>query len=506
MSEPQFEPPGPHAGRVRARQAGILVFGKVLSTLADALVPIVAVRLLDKTQVGVLSGVMVTYATLSLILTTGFPAALFHFLPTRDQPQRAAIARRFARVLALMGMGLGLLLLSAGGLSQVALLHDAVSAFEPEALALIAGLALYPLGELPVRLLPNLLVIEGRPRGAAAVAVFNALGISLSTLLPIALGFGLKHVFWSLSGFGLIQALATTVLLSWLYHGVAKVPSPVSRRTIFRFSLPLGLTDIVSMLNNRLDRYLVGLSFPAARLAEYQVGAWQVPVVNEVPYAVGRVLASDMVRLFANGRPREAIALWRASIRKVALLVVPLSCVFLIAAEETMELLFTAEYSASANVFRCYSALLLGRVAAFGTVIVSAGKPSYVLQAAVFSILSNVALSLPLLYWFGFIGPALGAACAFIPMVWFYCFCIARATGLRTREIFPFLSYVRVLSLGIIASLPAVAFKLSVELHPALKLVGIALLVLLCFGALGTLTRQISSEDWRFVRGRLGGR
>lgn len=495
-----------HSGEKRARQASILLFGKSLSTISDAIVPILIVRLLTKNDVGLLSAILVVYATASLVLTTGFPAALFHFLPTRARPERAAVALRFFYILLGLGFALGLLFLGVGTLGEKALLGVSNSAFGPGALALLASLCLYPIGDMPIRLLPNLLVIEEQATRAAAISVFKALGTSLATLIPILLGSGVEAIFWSLSGFGVVQALATWYVIRKLYHDEPKRPCDISFRDMVRFSLPLGLTDIVSLLNGRLDRYLVGLRFPATRLAEYHAGAWQVPLINEIPYAVGRVYASDLARLFSEGKPREALALWATSIRKVSLVVVPLSFVFLLAAEECMELLFTSEYAAASNVFRCYAVLTLGRVAAFGTVIVATGKPQYVLRASLFTIASNVAISLPLLLWLGFLGPALGTAIAFVPTIWFYCYCIAKATGVRLSETFPLCAYTRVLFVAALASVPALMVKLFVPLPAAVSLLATMVLVLGGYAAIGTAIGQVSREDWVFVKRALTGR
>lgn len=499
-------PAASDTGQKRARQASVLVFGKALSTISDALVPILVVRLLDKTEVGILSAVLIIYATASLVLSTGFPAALFHFLPARDGAERAALARRFSAMLTGLGTALGILFLASKGFDQSSLSAHADSAFDAESLSMLAALSLYPLGDLPIRLLPNLLVIEDRAGAAAGIGVLRALGTSTVTLVPILMGLKLEAVFWGLSLFGVVELVGHQLVLRSLYRNQVRVPCPVPARTIVRFSIPLGLTDVVSLLNNRLDRYLIGIAFPPSRLAEYHAGAWQVPVINEIPYAVGRVYASDLARLFEEGRPRDALALWRGSIHKVAVVVVPLSCVFLVAAEECMDLLFTAEYAAASNVFRAYAVLTLGRVAAFGTVIIAAGRPRLVFHAALFTILANVVISAPLLYFVGFLGPAIGTAIAFVPTVWFYCWCIGKAAGVPAREVFPLSSYFKVLGVGMLASAPAVAYKLMFQSSAAMTLLVVTALILGTYAVLGTWLGQITREDWRFalrtVRGR----
>ncbi|MCH9685492.1 MAG: polysaccharide biosynthesis C-terminal domain-containing protein [Deltaproteobacteria bacterium] len=169
------------------------------------------------------------------------------------------------------------------------------------------------------------------------------------------------------------------------------------------------------------------------------------------------------------------------------------------AAEEVVEILFTAEYAAAAPVLRWYSILTVGRVAAFGSVIVAAGRPRYVFQASLLSLASNVAFSVPLLWVFGFVGPAMGTALAFVPIAFFYTWCIARAAELPLGQIFPLRAYGRVIGVGLLAVAAAIGFKLGVEGSAVTMLLGEAAVLVGVFAAVGTLLRVIGAEDWRYV-------
>ena len=266
------------------------------------------------------------------------------------------------------------------------------------------------------------------------------------------------------------------------------------------------MTDIVSMLNGRIDGFLIMGAFTAAGFAEYHAAAWQIPLITSIAYIVGSVSARDLAQHFQRGQAEHAVQLWRTSIEKVSLVVTPLALVFIVAAEEVMELLFTADYLRGAQVFRIYACLTALRTAAFGSVIVAAGRPRLVLLAAAVALVSNVMLSVPALWLFGFEGPAIGTGLAFIPMVGVYCWCIARATGLRVSQIYPVIAHARVLLLGAVACLPALAFKIMADWSAAPSLLVQALLILSGFAALGTLTGQIGAQEWRFMLRWLTGR
>ncbi len=483
-----------------AKQAGILVLGTALATLSSVIVPLLVVRIVGKADVATLMALLLIYETVSLVVTSGFPQTLMYYLPARPLEERRAVALKIAGTMLALGVLAALVLVAVGlfGDAIPGALADSSGKKQVDLHPLL-GLALLPIGDLPARILPNLLIAEGRARGASAVGVMKSIAMSLATLVPLALGHSVFVVALCISCVGIMQGAIVIYFLRDLYGGVPRVPSPVSVKQLFGFAIPLGATDIVSMLNNALDRYLILLAFPAAAFAEYQAGAWQVPIVSYVPYAVGIAYAPRFVELFKSGRAREALSIWQRSIEKVSLLVLPFAAIFVVGAEELMELLFTKAYLHAAPVFRMYALLTLGRVAAYGTVIVAAGKPRYVLQAALLSLSSNLLISVPLVFTIGFVGPALGTVLAFIPTLVFYCWAIGRAAGVRTSEVFPLWRYTRVLGLSAIAGLVALAFKLELHRGPGLMLAGEAGIVLVVFGAIGTLTGLIERSDWEFI-------
>jgi hypothetical protein len=99
----------------------------------------------------------------------------------------------------------------------------------------------------------------------------------------------------------------------------------------------------------------------------------------------------------------------------------------------------------------------------------------------------------------GFVGPAVGTVLAFIPTVIGYCYYISKASGVPLGRIYPFVGYMKVLLLGLVAASGAVAFKVSVTLPAAIKLGGEAMILLLTFGLIGTALGMIRRSDWRFL-------
>ncbi len=471
-----------------AVQAGILVLGQIGTTLTQAILPWFLVRLLTKDDVGAFSGLMLVYNTLAMVLTAGFPPAVLYFNSGRSLSDRASLVFRVYG----LTHGLGVL----GGLAMWTLAHTGLDVADPEALSL---LAFFPLLDMPSRVIPNVLLSEQRPRAAAMFGVLKALGMLLATLLPAALGAGLIGMVSGLLIFGLVQSLALLVWLRHLYRNAGEPERRIGVGHLFRFSIPLGMTDIINVLNASLDSYLIMATMSAAIFAEYRMGAWQIPLVTSTAYSIGAVYLPRFAKLIESGQSGEVLRLWRQSIRKVSLIVVPICAIFVVGAEEFVALAFTSDYSGAAPVFRCYSILTMARVTAFASLMVAAGQPGYVLRSASLTILTNAAISVPLLFLIGYLGPPLGAVIAFVPTVAIYCYFIARALNQPMSETFPVLGYLRIVGLVAIPGALAFSLKFVVTDSPGLLFGLETLVILVGFAITGTLAREITREDWRFL-------
>lgn len=492
-----------------AEQAGILLIGKIFAQLSEAVVPLVMARILSKTDFGVISAILVVYMTVSVILTAGFPNCVIFYLPGRAASERRAIALKIARTLIAMGVLTSLLMALLPIITMIA--PDCVdSLIDPsrsnegpvgtEMLDYLLVLSLLPIADIPARMLPNLLVVEGRTRASAGAGVLQAMTRSLALIIPLLFGLGLWEVVIAVTASGYLYSFIVLYYLRTLYRGVERISSPIGAKELLRFGVPLGLTEICSKLNEFVDRYLIMVAFPVAVFAEYHAGAWRIPMLTSVAYSIGTVLAPRLAALFREGQTRQGIELWRVSIRKVALIVMPITMIFIVASEEAIEVLFTAEFSRASTIFRLYAITSLGRVAAFGSVLVAAGSPHLVLVASVLSVASNLFFSVPLLLLIGFEGPAVGTVLAFVAMMVAYCLCISRAVKLPFRRIFPLIDYSKVLLLTTVSSLPAWLYKANIELSAAVDLAAISAITLITYSLIGSLTRMIERQDWAYLR------
>ncbi|HEV8549853.1 MAG TPA: polysaccharide biosynthesis C-terminal domain-containing protein [Polyangiaceae bacterium] len=488
-----------------ARQAGALVIGSTLATIAAALTPLLVVRLIGKGDVARLLSVTLVYETIAMLLSTGFPYTLLYELSNRERPARAAIARRTFGLAALLGLGGALAVALVAGVLALHPFGYQPSVTLGKQLHLLLIFAPSLIADLPFRLLPNLLVAERQAQRSAALQVVRTILLTAATLVPLASEANVDLVIecsaivrW---GFGLCVPWE----LRRIYGGAARVPSPLTVAGLFAVAVPIGATEVVGQLNAQLDRWLVLLVLPATRLADYQAGAWQVPVISTIAYSVGAAYTPKLVERFQARDPRGALAIWRKNIEKTALMVVAPTMALVVGAEELMSVLFTRAYVDAADIFRFYAPLTFLRVAAYGPVIVAAGRPGLSLRAALFGLFWNALLSVPLLFTLGFFGPALGTGLAFILHVATYVYFIGVATGVPFSQIFPLRSYLRIFGLAALAGGVGFLVKRALAALPAAPLLVIEVAVVLAvFAALGLATGTLVREDFSFFASYLG--
>jgi O-antigen/teichoic acid export membrane protein len=512
--------PGPVEPRKQseADQAGVLVWGKITASLSEVLAPLLIVRLLGKGEVGAVVGLLLIYQTLGTIITAGFPRAALYFLADRERGERRALVERLVKTMSVLAVIMAGLMALGGWIGDDALraLGELVAGTEgsaeasgddelTESLRYLPLLGLYALIDLPTRLLPSVLIAEGRARASAGFGVLRSLVGTLAMLIPAALGYGVFGIIAAICVAGLVPFAIFWRHLYRLYGDAERPDRPIaSVRELIRYAAPLGVTDIVNILNANVDLWLIVALFPATAVATYRMGAFQIPIVTTVAYSVGEVYLPRFARLYreAETRPgskREAVEIWRGSIHKVSLIVVPAAMVFLVGADEFIVAAFTDEYADAVPVFRCYCLLMLGRISAFGSFMIAAGKPRYVMNSAMMTLLSNVVISVPLALTLGFLGPAVGTAIAFVPTLLYYCWFIAKAWGVKLSETLPLWGYLRIVATAAVPGVGAWWLKEQTELHAIVEFLMIAGIMLGGFALLGTLTKLIDREDWAYA-------
>jgi O-antigen/teichoic acid export membrane protein len=303
----------------------------------------------------------------------------------------------------------------------------------------------------------------------------------------------------SLAAVGLLRLVAYGLLARGRFPPAGRWLRGDAILEVVVLALPLGAAAIVSTLNAQIDRYVVGRLLGAAAFAEYGIGSIEVPLVPLVPYAVGATLAPHYVRLYAEGRRDDLLALWHAAVRKTTLVVVPLATLFLAMAEEVVEIVAGPAYARAAIPFRLYTLLLLHRVADFGALMQATGDSRTILLASLIALAGNALLTYPATAGLGYAGAAAATVVATVPAIAFFWARLCRRLGVPFRRLLPWRFTFATLALSAAAAALARFASLGLGSAP-LRLAAASLVFVAVTVAAGRAARLLSKEDLAYAR------
>ncbi len=488
--------------RALSNKVAVVVVSNVATALIELAAVVTLARLLPKHDVAIIALVLVIYQTARFLAVFGLPESVFYFYERLSAGVRRGFVLQTATLLAVMGLGAGLLMVGVS-LAIPWILGGWDTASRDTVAQLLPVLALVVVLELPTALAPNVLLVNDRARQSAVFSIMNGVGGFLALVLPLLLGYDITVVAWCLAAFAAIRVPITAIWIgSILPAGTEKLPRELIRKQL-RFAGPLALNSVALRLKKYIDRLVVAVMLTATALADYHVGAQEIPFLPVIAFGVGSVFISHYVSFQIKGDLKGVLDLWNRGIRAVSLIVVPATIAALVLAEDLVILLFGQQYLAAVLPFRIYTCILLVRVAQYGSMLQTFGDTKTILLLTVFSLTANLVLNIPLTYFFGISGTALATLLAMFMVVFLYLRRIARHLKTSMANVVPLRHYLQVFLLALVVAAGTYAlrrFGLSDLSRPlAMGLAATAFVVV--FTVAGRVLGLITADHWSIVRG-----
>ncbi|MFH2009811.1 MAG: oligosaccharide flippase family protein [bacterium] len=483
-----------------ANKVGVVVASKVIASLIELAVIILLARLLPKEQVAVVAFLLLVHQTAHHLATFGFPESVFYFFERVSPGARRALVLQTGGLLCVSAaIAAGAILALSGAVPWI--LSDWSSTAQGSVSSLLPILALAVFLEIPTWPANNVLLACDRQRQAAWYQIITSVMIFLALVGPLLLGYGIEACCWALVGYAGLRTVGSTLWLRAVLPPSTEIIPPGMLRHQVSFSIPLGLNALSSRLNRYVDRFVVSFMLPAYVLAEYQVGAQEVPFIPAIAYATGSVLISRYVALEVASRTDDLIDLWYRGIRAITLLVVPATVVLLVISRDLVLLLFGPSYEPAVLPFQIYSLILLFRVTQYGAMMQTFGDTKGILAFTLTTLLVNLVLSVPFTWALGIPGTALATLIATYLGFYLYLRRIGKHLGLPFWRVLPLGHYGRVLGLAV--GCGALSWLLRYGLLQGLsRPIAVAITAAVFLGAyslVGTLTGLITRQSWSVV-------
>jgi O-antigen/teichoic acid export membrane protein len=477
-----------------SKDAGIYTYSRVAGSLFVLLALALGARLYSTAEFAYISALLLLYESSVALGSLGLADAVFYLIGRN--PERAHLVVRQTSFL--------LLLVSIPVIAVVWLVGAGMEREIPLGPAL-PWLALTILIELPTQPAVNQLLAVGRARLASALYVGFAAFRPIAVLLPTLVGIDITWIPVMLAVAGMTRLFAHTRIVRGVF------PMPVGQsvrawldrptlKAIVWFALPAGVAVLGGKLSPQIDKYVVQMVRGNADFVLYTAGAWELPLVTLVPYAIGAVMQARYVRLFASGQDAELRTLWHQTVRKTALIVVPLSMMVIGLAREAVIVVAGERYADAAPLFQLFTLTMLQRVASYGSMLQSIGETRSLLVTSTLMLVTNLVLSYPFTIAFGFTGAAIATVCASVPGLLFSLRRISLGMKTNLRGVMPWRFYGATLALSTAVAVAIWILNQALPYSAGPRLAIGAGAYLTMFFILGRGLRLISDDDVAFLR------
>jgi O-antigen/teichoic acid export membrane protein len=488
---------------------------KTLDALVGFVLPVILVRLITKNVVADFGQVQLLGTTAVSFCNLGFAESVFFFLPAASPEDRKRRTAQIGYILLILG--------SIAGVVVFFLADPIARSFKNADLApLIRLFAIFPILDLLQQMLTSALIAIDDAARAIAVGLVSTIAYGAVIVVTFALGCPLMVV---LSYSLLVKAIFLLVLLFLALNRpglILERPSWALWLEIAAYTVPIGLSYNIGLLARRLDQFLISGYFPPDRYAEYFIGAKEIPLLGMLTVSVSTALMPNLVALFKDGRVDEMAGVYRASVRRVSLVILPAFVILLVISQEFILTMYGPKYSWAWYPFVVYLFILPIRVGFYDTVLRATGQTAMLFIGPLIALVLSVGVGVGLMelgrHWYGedsvfsFVGPAIGAVLASFAASFYFIHLIRRS--LRKADFhgsfLPIREYFAILAVSAVAGLVGYGLLLWLRTLPWLDwppqfrriamMAVVAVVILLVFVVLGRRFRVIADQDVASVK------
>ncbi len=378
------------------RRVATVAAGRTANVVSLVLVNAILARGWPMEQVGVVLTLLVLVNSLLPLFQLGLPTSLLFFFPRKSHQGQLEMTLQTVLLLAVSGLAISLALYLVGtpiarllGVAEPSGIRGYLLPFLPFAFATVAG-----------GFADAVLVATTRTQWMAALSIVHALVSVMVIGVAAIYSRPLSELLALFSLVAVARLVVGVVLVTRAMDGLEGRwrLTATGLSAYLKYTIAIGLTDAIGGLSRFVDRYVVLFFFTATTFSLYQFGALEVPVGILVT-AVATVLVPEVSKRYADSRQVEIAELWKHSVRKLALIVLPLFCFLFVFSGPLFELYLPNEYARSEWVFRIFLVALPLRCATYNALLVGMGKATWAMWGSFLDLVLNLAFSVLMVIW-----------------------------------------------------------------------------------------------------------
>ncbi len=435
------------------KQAGMLSATESFRFIMKSLIGIVLARMLTPEDYGSYRQLFLIYTTFSTVLLLGIPQSMLYFIPkTSDEQERKRLVSRTVDMISILAlMMFGGILIFRGLIAR--------SFSNPQLSCLLMIFAGYPIFMFLSQVYSSIMMGLKRTDRVIRFTLFTI-------VTDIILILGAALIFKKLEF--IVLGLMLSAFLQWIYvrlklrtYSVAYSWDKDYYKQQFRYSLPLGLSSIIGVLAVQLDKFVISGYFSPAQYAIFSIGAMELPFVGILTNSVNSVI---LPAISSHSDTTKVSELYRAAMRKNALLIIPIAALCFVLASDIITLLYSDRYGSASIYFRIYLIALLVRVGSYGILFQALNRTKYILYNAIFTLALNLGLNLILVNTpLKMKGPAIATVIVTYASMALYLFWIKSKLKFQLSKMIPWMQIARTLASALLAGVISYLSILLVE-------------------------------------------
>ena len=340
--------------------------------------------------------------------------------------------------------------------------------------------ALYPLFILPSMSYPNIFICINKAKLASFVSPILGLIKLFLILLTVLLKFYIEFIFITIILFSVIQFLLIFFLIFKHFYGIKLKLSFENLIEQIKFAAPIGFSSILGIIIVKVDQIMISSFFSVEEYATYSIGTLDIPFINILTASAMAVLTPFLVQQYQNKRIDLFINKWNNSLLKIGYIIFPVTIFFIFFSKETIILLYSEKYAASALIFKIYLFRLFVKITFFGHILLALGKSKIIFTYTLITLIVNIALNFLFINMFGFIGPAIATVFATFLISLLQLNKISKIMKIKFSQIWPWSKLFLILLISVICGYISSLIKL-LEMNEILSLISGGLLFLSFF-------------------------
>lgn len=177
-------------------------------------------------------------------------------------------------------------------------------------------------------------------------------------------------------------------------------------REIAFYSFPIALATLLNTLSSEGSKLVITWLTTKEAFAVFAVGSTEIPLLRTITFSAGNVILPDVTRLYLSGEFDQIIKIWRSSVLKLSLLLIPITMFLYFHAVDIITILFSSKYLESTRIFKFYIMVIPLEIFLYAFFFRAVGKVKYIYYSSVILTTGTFLFTFFSLKTFGIVGVA----------------------------------------------------------------------------------------------------